>query len=104
MDSDADPGCPQKNYGSASVADPNSGFCAVLTPGSGMSKSQDPDPAPRAWVISPRAKKPLFGLKNLNSFLRIRDPGWKEFGSGLRDVKNSDLGSGMENIWIRDLR
>jgi hypothetical protein len=94
MDSDADPGCPQKNYGSASVADPNSGFGAVLIP----------DPAPRAWVISPRAKKPLFGLKNFNFFFRIWDPGWKEFGSGIRDVKNSDPGSGMENIWIRDLR
>jgi hypothetical protein len=24
-----------------------------------------------------------FGLKYLNSFMRIRDPGWKKFGSGM---------------------
>jgi hypothetical protein len=30
--------------------------------------------------------------------IRIRDPGWKKFGSGIRDGKNSDPGSGMEKI------
>jgi hypothetical protein len=33
-----------------------------------------------------------FGLKYLNSLMQIRDPGWK----------NSDLGSAMEKIRIRD--
>jgi hypothetical protein len=32
----------------------------------------------------------IFGLKNFNSLMRIRDG------------KNSDPGSEMENIWIRD--
>jgi hypothetical protein len=30
------------------------------------------------------------------------DPGWKKFGSGIRDGKNSDPVSGMENSLIRD--
>jgi hypothetical protein len=32
----------------------------------------------------------IFGLKYLSSLMRIRDPGWKKFGSGIRDGKNSD--------------
>jgi hypothetical protein len=35
----------------------------------------------------------FLGLKYLNS-LRIRDPGWRQFGSGIRDGKKSDPGSG----------
>jgi hypothetical protein len=27
--------------------------------------------------------------------MRIRDPGWRQFGSGIRDGKKSDLGSGI---------
>jgi hypothetical protein len=27
----------------------------------------------------------FFGLKYLNSLMRIRDPGWKKVGSGIRD-------------------
>jgi hypothetical protein len=30
------------------------------------------------------------------------DPGWKKFGSEIRNGKNSDPGSGMEKIRIRD--
>jgi hypothetical protein len=30
------------------------------------------------------------------------DPGWKNVGSGIRDGKNSDSGSGMEKSTIRD--
>jgi hypothetical protein len=37
--------------------------------------------------------KPFFGLKDLNSIMRIRDPEWKY----------SDPESGMENGRIRDL-
>jgi hypothetical protein len=33
------------------------------------------------------------GLKYLNSLIRIRDPGWRQFGSGIRDGKKSDPGS-----------
>jgi hypothetical protein len=38
-------------------------------------------------------KKQFLGLKYLNSLMRIRDPGWKQFGSGIRDGKKSDPGS-----------
>jgi hypothetical protein len=27
--------------------------------------------------------------------MRIRDPGWRQFGSGIRDEKKSDPGSGI---------
>jgi hypothetical protein len=27
----------------------------------------------------------IFGVKILNPLMRIRDPGWKKFGSGIRD-------------------
>jgi hypothetical protein len=36
--------------------------------------------------------------------MQIRDPGWKKFGSGIRDGKNSDPGSGTNFLdpqhWI----
>jgi hypothetical protein len=49
----------------------------------------------------------FFGLKSLNSFMRIWDLGWRQFGSGIRDGKKSDPGSGI-NIpdpqhWLRDI-
>jgi hypothetical protein len=64
----------------------------------------------------------IFGLKYLNSLMRIRDPGWQKsdpgsgmakIGSGIRDGKNrirdpgwqkSDPGSGLEKFGsgIRD--
>jgi hypothetical protein len=34
--------------------------------------------------------------------MRIRDPGWNKFGSGILDGNNSDPGSGMGKIRIRD--
>jgi hypothetical protein len=37
----------------------------------------------------------FFGLKYFNSLMRIRDPGWRQFGSGIRDGKKSDPGSGI---------
>jgi hypothetical protein len=48
----------------------------------GWVKNQDPDPG---WTIFPRAWKHIFGLKYFNSLMRIRDPGWKKFGSGIWD-------------------
>jgi hypothetical protein len=45
-------------------------------------------------IIFPRAQKPFFGVKILNSLMRIRDPGCKK--SGILDRKNSDLGSGIK--------
>ncbi len=41
----------------------------------------------------------FFELKYLNF---ETDPGWKKFGYGIRDGKNSDTGSGMEKIRIRE--
>ncbi len=29
--------------------------------------------------------------------MRIRDPGWRQFGSGIRDGKKSDPGSGIRD-------
>jgi hypothetical protein len=34
--------------------------------------------------------------------MRIRNPGWKKFGSGIRERKTSDPGSGMEKIRVRN--
>jgi hypothetical protein len=47
-------------------------------------------------------KKYFLRLKYLNSLMRIRDPGWKEFGSGIREGKKSDPGYGKEKSRIRD--
>jgi hypothetical protein len=57
-------------------------------------KNQDPDPGPgfTTRIIFPRAYKQFFGLKYLNTLMRIRDQGWKKFGFGIRDGKNSDPG------------
>jgi hypothetical protein len=44
----------------------------------------------------------IFELKNTKFLMRIRDPGWRQFGSGIRDGKKSDPGSGMEKSRIRD--
>jgi hypothetical protein len=35
-------------------------------------------------------------LKYLSSMIRIRDPGLRQFGSGIRDGKKSDPGSGID--------
>ncbi len=42
-------------------------------------------PGRATLTIFPRARKQFFGLKYLNSLIRIRDPRWKIFGSGIRD-------------------
>jgi hypothetical protein len=42
---------------------------------------RDPDPGWTTRIIFPRASKQFFGLKYQHSLLRIRDPGWKKFGS-----------------------
>jgi hypothetical protein len=39
----------------------------------------------------------FLGLKYLNSLMRFRDPGWRQFGSGIRDGKKSDPGSGNQD-------
>jgi hypothetical protein len=54
---------------------------AFLTPGSGMGESQHPDPG---WTT--------------RSYLELRNhffAFWRQFGSGIRDGKESDPGSGI---------
>jgi hypothetical protein len=81
-----------------SVADPD--------PGSGIGCLFDPwildpgwekvsirirvrDEQPGSYFLELRNHFLLFlGLKNLNSFMRIRDPGWRQFGSGIRIEKS----------------
>ncbi len=66
---------------------------AFMTPGSGMGKKirtriRDPDPWWTTRIIFPsELRHNFFGLKYLNSLMRIRDgknsdPGWKKFGFG----------------------
>ena len=57
-----------------SVADPDPRSGAFLTPGSGMGRKSASGSGNR-----------FFGLKYLNSLMRIRDPGWRQ----------SDPGSGI---------
>ncbi len=83
-----------------SVADPDPGSGAFLTPrsgiqdpGFGMDKNQDPDPGSGSGmnnqIIFPRALKTIFGVKfgvdpgSGIEKIRIRDPGWKKVGSGI---------------------
>jgi hypothetical protein len=47
-------------------------------------------------------KKKLFWVKIPVLKFFDTDPGWKKFGSGIRDGKKSDPGSGMEKSRIRD--
>ncbi len=39
----------------------------------------------------------FLGLIYLNSLMRIRDPEWRQVGSGIRDGKKSDPGSGIRD-------
>jgi hypothetical protein len=76
-----------------SVADPDPETGAFLTPESGMGKKSGS--GSRIWDEQPRSyflelRNHFFGLKYLNSLMRIRDG------------KNSDPGSGMEKSRIRD--
>jgi hypothetical protein len=79
-----------------SVADPGSG--AFLTPGSRIQEVsiRIRDEKPGSYFLELRNH--FFGLKYLNSLMRIRDPGWRQFGSGIRDPgwKKSDPGSGIQ--------
>jgi hypothetical protein len=67
----------------SSVEDPDPGFGAFLTPGSGI-RIQDSDPGLTTRIIFPRAYKTIFWVKVLKFF-------------------DAYPGSGMEKIRIRDL-
>jgi hypothetical protein len=66
-----------------SVADPDSGSGAFLTPGSGIQDEQ-----PGSYFLE--LKKTFFGLKYFNSLLWIRDPEWKKFGSWMEKIRIRD--------------
>jgi serine/threonine protein kinase len=76
-----------------SVANPGSG--AFLIPGSGMGKNQDPDTGYGSGISYFRKLRKFFVLKILQFFdadpgseiFLTRDPGWKKFGSGIRDLR-----------------
>jgi hypothetical protein len=86
---------------------------AFLTPGSGIrdgrksaSGSGIRDEQPGSYFFELRKHCfAFFGVKILKFFdedpgsgmetVRIWDPGWRQFGSGIRDVKKSDPGSGI---------
>jgi hypothetical protein len=61
----------------------------------GWVKSQDPDPGWTNRIIFPRAWKPVFWVKILTFFDAYLGSGMKKFGSGIRDGKKSDPGSGI---------
>jgi hypothetical protein len=65
-----------------SVANPGSGMGKKSVSGSGMN---NPD------HIS-ESLETIFGVKILKFFDADPGPGWKRFGSGIRDGKNSDPG------------
>jgi hypothetical protein len=59
-------------------ADPDPGSGAFLTPGSGIGKKSGSGSGMNnqdriSWSLETH----FFGLKYLNSLMRIRDPGWK---------------------------
>ncbi len=76
-----------------------------LDPGSGIrdwrksaSGSGIRDEQPGSYFLELRNHFLLFfWLKYLNSLMRIRDPGWRQFGSEIRDGKMSDPGSGIRD-------
>jgi hypothetical protein len=60
----------------------------------GWVESQHPDPGWTTRIIcSNESLETIFWLKFLNSLKRIRDPGWRQFGSGIREGKK--VGSGI---------
>ncbi len=73
-----------------SVADPDPGSSAFLTPGSGLGKKSGSwirNEQPGSYFLELRNHR--FGLYYLNSLIRIQDgknsdPGWKKVESGIR--------------------
>ncbi len=91
----------------SSVADPDPGLGAFLTPGSGIrdgrksaSGSGILDEQPGSYFLVLRNHLFAFlGLKCLNS-LRIRDPGWRQFGSGMGKSRIRDKHPGSATLWF----
>ncbi len=87
----------------ASVADPDPGLGAFLTPGSGIRDGRKSasgyrirDEQPGSYFLELRNHfLAFFGLKYLNSLMRIRDPRSGMETVRIRDGKKSDPGSGI---------
>jgi hypothetical protein len=78
-----------------SVADPDTGSW-IRDGRKSASGSGIRDEQPESYFLELRNHFFAFlGLKYLNSLMRIQDPGWRQFGSGIRDGKKSDPGSGI---------
>jgi hypothetical protein len=81
--------------------DPGSGIGCLFDPGirdgiMSASESGIRDEQPRSHFLEFRNHFLLFwGLKYLNFLMMIRDPGWRQYASGIRDGKKSDPGSGI---------
>ncbi len=79
-----------------SAANPGSG--AFLIPGSGMGKTLGSGSGIGSGMNEPdhisESLETIFGLKYLNSLMRIRDPGWKKFGSAtlIRNIIGFECG------------
>jgi len=63
----------------------------IRDPGSGMGESQHQDPGPGIWDEQPGSYFLELGNHFFAFLMRIRDPGWRQFGSGIRDGKKSLL-------------
>ncbi len=74
---------------SSSVPDPGSGclFDPWIRNGR-KSASGIRDEQPGSYFLELRNN--FFGLKSLNSLMRIRDPGWRQFGSGMEKSRIRD--------------
>ncbi len=93
-----------------SVADPDPGSGAFLTPGSGMGKKSWSGPGFRIRDDQPGSyflelRNHFFGLNYLNSLMRIRDPEWKKsvpgFGMEKSRIWNKHPGSATRHTASR---
>ncbi len=82
---------------STSVADPDPGLGAFLTPGSGRKSASGPgirDEHPGTYFLELRNHLfCFFGVKMLKFF--DEDPGWRQFGSEIGDPGWKKVGSGI---------
>jgi hypothetical protein len=83
--------------------DPDPGSGAFLTPGSGIREDRKSasgagirDEQPGSYF--PELKNHFLGLKYLNSLTRIRDPGWRQLGSGMEKSRIRDKHPGSATL------
>jgi hypothetical protein len=72
------------------IRDPGYGMGRKSASGSGIRDEQ-----PGSYFLE--LQNHFFLLKYLNSLMRIRDPGWRQFGSGIRDLGWKKVGSGIRH-------